>query len=141
MASKGISAPRGLQCSQDSISRSASCRLTVLISTTLCCARVGSKKSRGILPSFLGLGPSLSCLMHCLLSDRLQVAMIVQSPTLAVQVTISSGLITGEESGTFFCFCFRRLAGVFFRGIRLLDQSEPLSSKLVEAPKNTPQTV
>src|SRR5215471_8741623 len=46
--SNGISAPSGLQCSQDSISRSASCSVAVLMSTTFCCSGVGSKKSRAM---------------------------------------------------------------------------------------------
>src|SRR5215831_18775823 len=54
--------------------------------------------------------------MHCSLSDRLQVAVIVQSPTSAVQVIMSSGLITGEESVAFFCFSFGSRAGFFLRG-------------------------
>src|SRR5262245_33118568 len=104
MASNGISALIGLQPSHESISRSAPCRIAVLMSTMLCCSGVGSKKSRGTVPSFLSLGESLSSLMHCLLSDRLQVARIIQSPTVAVQVTISSGLITGEEEVVLLCF-------------------------------------
>src|SRR5215510_9628624 len=48
MLSNGISAPSGLQCSQVSISRSAWRRVAVLMSTTICCSGVGSKKSGGI---------------------------------------------------------------------------------------------
>src|SRR5262249_48169316 len=48
MLSKGISAPSGLQASQDSISRSASRSIVALMRTTFCCSGVGSKKSRGM---------------------------------------------------------------------------------------------
>src|SRR5262249_45077594 len=46
MLSKGISAPSGLQCSQDSISLSASRRVLLSTRTTFCSSGVGSKKSR-----------------------------------------------------------------------------------------------
>src|SRR5262249_38073362 len=46
MLSKGISAPSGLQCSQDSISRWALSRVAASMSTTFWCSGVGSKKSR-----------------------------------------------------------------------------------------------
>src|SRR5262249_25360959 len=52
MLSNGISAPSGLQASQDSISRSASRNVAALTSSTLCCSGVGSKKSRDIRRGF-----------------------------------------------------------------------------------------
>src|SRR5262249_227246 len=48
ISSNGISALIGLQCSQDSISGSASRRVAALTSTTFCCSGAGSKKSRGM---------------------------------------------------------------------------------------------
>src|SRR5262245_23954034 len=47
MLSNGISAPSGLQCSQDSISRSALSRVAASMSTTFCCSGVGSKAVQG----------------------------------------------------------------------------------------------
>jgi hypothetical protein len=45
-----------LQCSQDSISRSAWRRVPARIRTTFCCSGVGSKKSRGIADGFYHRG-------------------------------------------------------------------------------------
>src|SRR5215813_4148237 len=48
MLSKGISAPFGLQDSQDSMSCSALCSVATSASTTICCSGVGSKESHGM---------------------------------------------------------------------------------------------
>src|SRR5262249_59097758 len=53
--------------------------------TRFSCSGVGSK-SRDTVHSLIQHGRSLSSFMHSSLSDRLQVALIVQSPTSAIQV-------------------------------------------------------
>src|SRR5262245_5006864 len=92
--------------------------------TRFSCSGVGSK-SRDTVHSLIQHGRSLSSFMHSSLSDRLQVALIVQPPTSAIQVMISSGVITDGDSASFFFFCLRSLAGFVPRGTR-----PPWSSQL-----------
>src|SRR5262249_30875026 len=65
MLSNGISAPSGLQPSQDSMSYSASRRVAASTSTTWCCLGVGSKKSRDTVHSFIIVGIFDGCARNC----------------------------------------------------------------------------